>query len=211
MIVHGKKTLIVDVQNFALAKGGKLISTSYSNILAKYKWECDSGHIFEATFNHVKNRGQWCPICGKIKSHNSLIERMKDPIVRDKISKSHLKRLNKLNKYSGKTQRKLAGRIRESVTGLLRRPQKYKGFLKYLGCSIEQFKQYLESKFKAGMTWENRGFSGWHVDHIKPLNSYDLTDSIQFEKACHYTNLQPLWALDNQVKYDKYNEHKENL
>lgn len=39
--------------------------------------------------------------------------------------------------------------------------------------------------------------NGWHIDHIKPLCSFDLKDKVQFKEACHYSNLQPLWAKDN--------------
>ena len=69
-----------------------------------------------------------------------------------------------------------------------------------LGCTIPELKQYLESKFQEGMTWENWGVHGWHIDHIIPLSSFDLTCREQFLKVCHYTNLQPLWAKDNLSK-----------
>jgi hypothetical protein len=76
--------------------------------------------------------------------------------------------------------------------------------VKDLGCSLEFLKQYIESKFQEGMTWENYGRTGWHIDHIVPLTNFDLTDREQFLKASHYTNLQPLWALDNILKYNKF-------
>jgi len=75
-----------------------------------------------------------------------------------------------------------------------------------LGCSIVELKAYLEERFYSRsttgeeMTWEARGRYGWHIDHVKPLISFDLTDRDQLLEACHYTNLQPLWAEDNYAK-----------
>jgi hypothetical protein len=67
-----------------------------------------------------------------------------------------------------------------------------------LGCSIAAFKKYIEGKFQSGMSWDNWG--KWHLDHIAPLSSFDLTDRSQFLIAAHYTNYQPLWAEDNLKK-----------
>ena len=72
-----------------------------------------------------------------------------------------------------------------------------------LGCSVESFKSYIEGLLQPGMTWANYSPRGWHLDHKVPLASFDLTDREQFLKACHYTNLQPLWAVDNIKKGDK--------
>lgn len=69
-----------------------------------------------------------------------------------------------------------------------------------LGCTLVELRVYLESKFLPGMSWENWAPNGWHIDHIIPLSSFDLTDREQFLKACHYSNLQPLWAIDNRIK-----------
>lgn len=54
------------------------------------------------------------------------------------------------------------------------------------------------------MSWENYGFYGWHIDHIKPCSKFDLTDPKQQEQCFHYSNLQPLWAIENFKKSDKY-------
>lgn len=70
-----------------------------------------------------------------------------------------------------------------------------------LGCTVEELKKHLESKFRPGMTWENWG--EWEVDHMRPLASFDLTDRAQFLQACHYTNLQPLWKSENRIKGDR--------
>lgn len=70
-----------------------------------------------------------------------------------------------------------------------------------LGISIDNFKKYIESLFKDGMTWNNHG--NWHLDHIIPLSSGDLTNLEFIKIVCHYTNLQPLWAIDNLKKSNK--------
>lgn len=67
-----------------------------------------------------------------------------------------------------------------------------------LGCSFEDFKTYLEGLFLPGMTWENRGKFGWHIDHIYPLSA--AKDAAEMERLFHYTNMQPLWAKDNHSK-----------
>lgn len=68
-----------------------------------------------------------------------------------------------------------------------------------VGCSPQFLKEHLEKQFIDGMTWENR--SEWHIDHIIPLSSAKTEDEIY--KLCHYTNLQPLWAIDNMKKGSK--------
>lgn len=72
-----------------------------------------------------------------------------------------------------------------------------------IGCTIPELKIYLENKFISGMTWKNYGLTGWHVDHIIPMSSFNLINKKQLLKAIHYTNLQPLWALDNIKKSNK--------
>jgi len=68
-----------------------------------------------------------------------------------------------------------------------------------LGCTWEQCREHLEKQFEDGMTWDNHG--DWHIDHIIPLAS--ATTKEQIIKLCHYSNLQPLWAIDNMIKGDK--------
>lgn len=72
-----------------------------------------------------------------------------------------------------------------------------------IGCSIDDLKKHLESKFRDGMNWGNYGRHGWHIDHIKPCASFDLTKKKQQKICFHYTNLQPLWEADNIRKGDK--------
>jgi len=68
---------------------------------------------------------------------------------------------------------------------------------------MEEFKQYLASKFTERMNWENYGRKGWHIDHIKPCVSFDLSDPEQQKQCFHYTNLQPLIKINNRIKSNK--------
>lgn len=67
-----------------------------------------------------------------------------------------------------------------------------------LKISVEEFRAYIAGKFLAGMTLDNYG--EWELDHIKSLSKFDLSDDEQYAEACHYSNYQPLWKLDNQKK-----------
>lgn len=84
--------------------------------------------------------------------------------------------------------------------------------MELLGCSIEFFKSYIENKFTNGMSWENHSLYGWHIDHIIPCNSFDLSDPIQQKKCFHYTNLQPLWSTsDVAISYGESPEYIGNV
>ena len=67
-----------------------------------------------------------------------------------------------------------------------------------IGCSPQELREHIENKFVDGMSWDNYGTYGWHLDHIIPLASANTKEEII--KLNHYTNLQPLWALDNLKK-----------
>jgi hypothetical protein len=51
------------------------------------------------------------------------------------------------------------------------------------------------------MTWNNYSHDGWHIDHIVPLSSAKTEEDVI--KLCHYSNLQPLWSIDNYKKGNK--------
>ena len=107
--------------------------------------------------------------------------------------------------YNRTPQRRLANRVRQAFRRLLNRgASKSCSSLKLLGCTIEQFRQHIESHFSDNMSWEKFGLHGLHIDHIRPLASFDLTDPAQVAAACHYTNLRPLWAKDNLSKGAKW-------
>lgn len=125
------------------------------------------------------------------------------------FKKYRLKNLEKKKKYHSeyeKARRKLdvnfrlTQNLRARLRGAIKRNQKSGSAIQDLGCSIEELKQHLESKFQIGMTWDNYG--EWHIDHVVPLSKFDLTNKNQVKEACNYTNLQPLWAEDNFRKYN---------
>jgi hypothetical protein len=80
--------------------------------------------------------------------------------------------------------------------------------LQLLGCSVGEFRKYLERQFKKGMTWDNWGQYGWHIDHIIPIARFDLTKEEKQHRCFHYTNLQPLWWYQNLEKSDKIIERQ---
>ena len=76
---------------------------------------------------------------------------------------------------------------------------------KYLGCTIPEFKIYIESQFQEGMTWGNHGHNKldtkiWQLDHIIPCNQFDLSKEEERLKCFKYVNFQPMWWQDNQAK-----------
>jgi hypothetical protein len=69
-----------------------------------------------------------------------------------------------------------------------------------IGCEIDYLMYRLQLKFQPGMTWDNYGKDGWEVDHIIPCASFDLTKPKQQKECFHYSNLQPLWSINNKEK-----------
>ncbi len=105
------------------------------------------------------------------------------------------------NRAAEDIQYRLARNLRTRLRSAVKRNYRSGSAVRDLGCSIGELKGHLGKLFNDGMTWDNYGV--WHVDHILPLSSFDLTDREQLLKACHYTNLQPLWAEENLRKSNK--------
>ncbi len=88
----------------------------------------------------------------------------------------------------------LRSRVNKAIRGIV----KQGSAVNDLGCSIQEFKKYIERQFTGWMCWATYG--EWELDHIIALSKFDLTNKEQFAKACHYTNYQPLWKSDNRAK-----------
>lgn len=109
----------------------------------------------------------------------------------------------KIKRYNSELQFKIKHVLRARLRKAMLNNWKSGSAVSELGCSIEQFKAHIESKFQEGMSWNNWSRDGWHVDHIIPLDNFDLSKIEELKKACHYTNLQPLWYRENSIKSNK--------
>lgn len=97
---------------------------------------------------------------------------------------------------------RIAMNLRRRMNTVLKNFTKDSSTIKLVGCTWEEFRAHIESQFVDGMSWENYGRFGWHVDHIKSCAKFDLSDPAQQKECFHYTNLQPLWWQDNLLKKD---------
>ncbi len=101
--------------------------------------------------------------------------------------------------------------LRVSVRRIITRNTSSKILINIVGCNLLELKEHLQKMFYDRgngeiMTWNNNSFYGWHIDHIKPVFMFDLTDEEHRKECFHYTNMQPLWAEDNFEKGRKYEE-----
>ena len=92
-------------------------------------------------------------------------------------------------------------RSRISTALIKNNNKKLDSTIKLLGCSIEECRNHLQNNFKEEMTWQNHG--KWHIDHIIPCSTFDLSKEEEQKKCFHYSNLQPLWANENLSKGNK--------
>lgn len=117
---------------------------------------------------------------------------------RKKNKEKHVQNVMKSNRnrYRNDVLFRLAKHVRrgvQRVTNAVKKDRELRS-LEYLGCSLEEFKSYIESLWTEGMNWDNHG--EWHIDHKIPL-SWFIKNSNNPWEANHYLNLQPLWATDN--------------
>ena len=124
--------------------------------------------------------------------------------------KAHIKQKQKdylpIRKQSIKEQRKtdinfkMSEILRSKIHKLLH--NRKTSYIKYIGCDLEWLKQWLEFRFDDNMNWDNFG-DYWQIDHILPINGFNLTDEKDINICFHWTNLQPLTAYENRQKSDK--------
>lgn len=139
----------------------------------------------------------------KIKASN--IEAKKRKAEYRKQTRTHIREYKKVweqNRSKTHPEFKIRKNLRTRIYHALKCTPKIDTTMRLVGCSIEYLMAYIEGKFLDGMTWDNYG--EWHIDHIRPCASFDLTDLQQQKQCFNYRNLQPLWAKDNLLKGDRH-------
>lgn len=138
---------------------------------------------------------------GKAQARKRYLRLRENPEYLEK-KRNHLK-IWRSKRIKSDVQYRLMTRLRARMSKAVRTQKAYKknSFVGLLGISIAKLRTHLEKQFQSGMTWENYG--KWHIDHRLPLASFDLTKRVEQERAFHFSNLQPLWAEDNQHKSAK--------
>jgi len=152
----------------------------------------------------LENLKEWYSNNKEKKKENNKEYRLNN---KGKIKKYHLNNRPKRNAYlTNKRKTNVAFALTENLRRRLRQAlngtNKSKSTLKLLGCTIEYLIKHLEQQFKPGMNWQERHL--FHIDHIRPCSSFNLTIPEQQELCFHYSNLQPLWAQDNMSKGAKW-------
>jgi hypothetical protein len=152
----------------------------------------------------------------KIKSSNKLwYENNKVEVsIKNKVYNSlHESKIKRNDYIRNKKKNDSLFKLKINVGSLIRESIKRRDFIKksksidILGCSFEEFKLYMESKFEPWMNWDNHGLYngelnyGWDIDHITPMSSAQTEEEVY--KLNHYTNLQPLCSYTNRyIKKD---------
>lgn len=174
--------------------------------------------------NFAKNRTEpdglatWCKSCynqrsGKYKEQRrctdvstclqcGMQKQMRDMSAENTAQCKACKQARKSRRWKMDATFRLQETCRNRLRCAMKRAQTSKSTksVKLLGCTWGQLRHHLEKQFARGMCWENHGLRGWHIDHIRPCASFDLTDLGQQATCFHFLNLQPLWAKDNLKK-----------
>ena len=188
-------------QKYVSSEQGQNVFNNYQK-----QYQIDNRELLiEKKRNYYKNNKEACN--SRCKEYN-LRNFEKMSLAKKKYAKTYKERRNQLEreKYSNSMLHRLKHLLRTDLSNIIRNSvSKYENSLNamdVLGCSIEQFKEHLSKQFKNGMCWENYG--RWHIDHIIPVSSVkDENDVEQIRKVFHYSNMQPLWAIENLIKYNR--------
>lgn len=178
------------------------------------------GEVKEVSEFHKKRKNKsglcpWCKNCEKKRYllwYENNFQRVIDNANKWKTNNKE-KRKEILSKYYNNNKEKIKStanyKLNDSISSGLRQSlNKNKAghhWETIVGYTIDQLKKHLEKQFKNGMTWENYGRYGWHIDHIIPVSAHNFQtpEDIDFKKCWSLKNLQPMWAKENIKKSNK--------
>lgn len=183
-----------------------IISTDLGKMCSRCKTIKNNNSFYKQKNNQLRS---WCKKC-----HNDSIrkychenpERIKQITAqsRNKQTSKDKKRLAKIRQRNNPKYR-LNEAIRAGVSRSLNETKNGRSWESILGYSADKLRKHLEKQFKNGMTWENYGLYGWHVDHILPISKFNFQDETDedFKRCWALKNLRPLLAKDNLTKNNK--------
>lgn len=184
----------------------------------KEYYQKNKEHLIEKQKKYSKNHKEEIKESGKLyrEKNKDSIKEKKKKYAKDNSEKisSYFKQYCKDNKDSLREKTRIRrnkrrktdpnyrvlGNLRKRIYDALNGKCKSARSIELLGCTIEEYRIYLSSKFQDGMTWENYGRGGWSIDHIIPCDSFDLSEPEQQLQCFNYLNTQPLWERDNIAK-----------
>lgn len=162
-------------------------------------------------FEKVNNQSR------KLRRGELVKKRFADPVLGPKLRKAAVEsfKRNKKQVYAYRNNRRATNpqfRVSSNLrTYLYQKVGMKRGsesrFKKLVGCSTEELVAHLEKHFLPGMTWQNygRGHGKWTIDHTRPCASFpDLTDEAQQRECFHFSNMRPMWFVDNILKSDSW-------
>tara|TARA_R110000744_G_scaffold20094_10_gene52758 strand:+ start:761 stop:1582 length:822 start_codon:yes stop_codon:yes gene_type:complete len=128
-------------------------------------------------------------------------EHVKEYNSRPETQERRRNRIN--NRYNTDINFRLVAICRSRTLKALKGFDKSAPTMELIGCTPDELRTHIESKFEPWMTWENQGVGGWDVEHIKPMSKFDFRCPVQQRACCHWSNLQPMEHLENIKKGNK--------
>lgn len=176
------------------------IVTSTANITLLHCIKCNSSKpstMFRTTKKSNTGYFKICMDCWKPSVVTK--ERQKEYEARYK-SKYPEKLKAKYKKQGQRLQKRIKDRLRARITSALSsiNYKKSDKTIEYLGCSISYLKKWLEFQFTEGITWEN--YNEWHIDHVTPCESFDLSNKDEQTNCFNWSNLRPCLIRENLSK-----------
>lgn len=181
--------------------------------------ECLYGQGVQYREDHKEEIHKRSPIAHKKHYAKNKVKILKKQrVYNKKYAKLNRKKINKERRTRHKED--LLWRLSTNLRVRLRQVLKQNSITKRskfgscLGCTVLELKVHMENQWTTGMSWANYGawspkIKRWQIDHITPLAS--ATTEKEMRRLCHYTNLQPLWAMDNFKKGPRISDgHNKN-